>query len=470
MPKIIFNFKKIENIISCSLEDKMKDIFKKFASKEQIDINEFHFLYNNKIINDNLTLEQIITQEDIKNEDINIIVEKNKEESLNNINYKKIICPICQENIFIKIKDYKIILLNCKNGHKLEYILKDFIKAQKSIDSELKENNSKLVDDSLKNKMNEFKKYINEFKEHLEEIINKLKNVMFNLEFYYHLSSNFINNDESTQNTYEFIKYNDVVLNDIKGIILDTNIENKIKKIMNIYEKMNNKYTNYIIAELEIKQEDLNKNIRIINSFEQCKKEEEWEDEDDDCKCQNEKEIKENCEIKINNEIVPFSYFHKFDKEGKYQIQYSFKKNLTRTSCMFQGCKSLTYIDLSNFKSHDVTNMVSMFRDCVSLKNINLSNLNTLKVLDMSAMLYGCNSLTDINLSNFDTKNVTNLSYMFYECSSLVNVNLSNFTIFKYTDTSNMFSRCSSLAKIYLSNLNLKILLTWLACSLDIQL
>jgi len=403
------------------------------------------------------------------------MVEKINENLLNNINNKKIVCPICQENIFIELKDYKINLYNCQNGHKLEYILEDFVKTQKNIKSESTENNDKLSINELKNKMNEFKQYINECKEHIEEIINKLKNVKDNLELYYNISSNYINNgennnSESTQNIKEFIKYNDIVLKDIKEIILDKNIENEIKKIMNIYEKMNNKYNNYIIAELEINQDNLNENIRILNSFEQCKKEEEWEDEDDDCKCENEKEIKENCEIKINNEIVPFSYFHKFDKVGKYKIQYSFKNNLTRTSCMFQGCKELTNINLSNFKSDDVTNMVSMFRDCYSLKNINLSNLNTLKVSDMSAMFYGCNSLIDINLSDFDTKNVINLSYMFYECSSLVNVNISNFTIFKYTDTSNMFSKCSSLTKIYLSNLNLRILLTWLACSLDIEL
>ena len=260
------------------------------------------------------------------------MVENINEDLLNNINNKKIICPICQENIFIELKDYKINLHNCKNEHKLEYILKDFVKTQKNIKSESTQNNAKLPKNDLKNKINEFKQYINECKEYIEEIINKLKNVMDNLELYFNISSNFVNsgeniNSESAQNINEFIKYNDIVLKDIKEIILDKSIENKIKKIMNIYEKMNNKYKNYIIAELEIKQDDLNENIRIINSFEHCKKEEEWEDEDDDCKCENEKEIKENCEIKINNEIVPFSYFHKFDKVGKYKIQYLFKNN-----------------------------------------------------------------------------------------------------------------------------------------------
>ena len=47
-----------------------------------------------------------------------------------------------------------------------------------------------------------------------------------------------------------------------------------------------------------------------ISELLQCYKEYKWkkyrkEDE-------NEKEIKENCEIRINDEIIPFSYFYKF--------------------------------------------------------------------------------------------------------------------------------------------------------------
>ena len=74
------------------------------------------------------------------------------------------------------------------------------------------------------------------------------------------------------------------------------NNENKYKEE---YEKLYKE--NYIIAEIEIKEEDINKDIRIINSYEQCKREYKWEDDKEDNKRENEKEIKENCEIKINN-------------------------------------------------------------------------------------------------------------------------------------------------------------------------
>ena len=63
------------------------------------------------------------------------------------------------------------------------------------------------------------------------------------------------------------------------------------------------KDTNYIQAEIEIREEYINKNIRIINSFEEIKREKGWSDKEDDYKYENEKEIKK-CKIKINEKII----------------------------------------------------------------------------------------------------------------------------------------------------------------------
>ena len=65
-----------------------------------------------------------------------------------------------------------------------------------------------------------------------------------------------------------------------------------------------------------------------------------------------------------------------------------------------------------------------MFDNCKSLTNLNLSNFNTQNVTNMSSMFAGCNSLTNLNLSNFNTQNVTNMSYMFLGCQSLTKENL----------------------------------------------
>ena len=137
---------------------------------------------------------------------------------------------------------------------------------------------------------------------------------------------------------------------------------------------------NHIIAEIYIGEQDINKEIRIINSYEQAsredkdfkenyKKENRLKDEETDNIYPNEKEIKR-CKIKINGKLNKFSYFYKFNQKGEYNIQYSFPIKLTNITYMFYGCNSLTYIDLSNFNTQNVTNMSHMFNGCNSLTKI----------------------------------------------------------------------------------------------------
>ena len=78
---------------------------------------------------------------------------------------------------------------------------------------------------------------------------------------------------------------------------------------------------------------------------------------------ENEKEIKENCLIKIDNKINKFNYFYKFNK-GKYKVEYIFINKITKTDYIFQGCFSFTNINLSNFNTQKVTNMSCMFNGC----------------------------------------------------------------------------------------------------------
>ena len=190
--------------------------------------------------------------------------------------------------------------------------------------------------------------------------------------------------------------------------------------IINKDSKKNSNKTNIITGEIYIGQENVNKDIQIINSFEnyQRSKNEELNNEND-AKNVNENEIKENTEIKINGNKIEFAYTYKFQSEGTYTIEYFIKKKLTRTNHMFSDCEHLT--------------------------KLNLSNLNTQNVENMSPMFYNCKSLTDLDLSDFDTQNVTNISYMFYNCNSLKNLNLSDFKINKVTEVKNICAYCVSL-------------------------
>ena len=239
---------------------------------------------------------------------------------------------------------------------------------------------------------------------------------------------------------------------------------------------------NYIKGEIIIGPDDINKKIKIISSFEQSKKENDQLKEKNPTEYNNEKEIKENCEIKINGISILFAYEYEFKETGTYKIEYVFKKSLTNSCFMFYDCNKLTNLDFSNFDSKNIKNMESMFKkcssleqlnlskfntenvtimsnmfnNCDSLKNLNLSDFNTKNVTKMDFMFNCCSKLTDLNLSNFNTEKVTNMEYMFFDCNSLINLNVSKFNTQKVTNMEYMFNGCNSLKKLNLSSFETK--------------
>ena len=230
----------------------------------------------------------------------------------------------------------------------------------------------------------------------------------------------------------------------------------EIIKALNICNDVSNdnnySNNNYITAEIYISDYNADKDIRIINSYEQSKRE--FLTIKGDYKNENEKEIQENCEIKVDDKIIPFSYFCKFKFKKKYKIIYTFKNKLKNINYLFYRCNFLINLNLSNFNAQNVTNMESMFSCCRTLANLNLLNLNTQNVTNMESMFSYCRSLKSLNLSNFNTQNVTNMKYMFFECNSLTNINLSNINTQKVTSMEYMFSWCNSLENLDLSSFN----------------
>ena len=81
----------------------------------------------------------------------------------------------------------------------------------------------------------------------------------------------------------------------------------KIEEIK-IIEINNINIQNYIICEYEIKKEDTNKEIKILNSHDEvCR-----EDKKNYIGSNNEKEIKDKSEIYINEKKIDFCYKYKF--------------------------------------------------------------------------------------------------------------------------------------------------------------
>ena len=125
--------------------------------------------------------------------------------------------------------------------------------------------------------------------------------------------------------------------------------------------------------------------------------------------------------------------------------------NMLDTACvinmedMFNGCKSLSELDVSGFDTSSVTNMNGMFYVCESLLELNVSEWNTGNVTDMAFMFWGCKNLMELDVSGFDTANVTNMKAVFYDCEGLTKLDVSRLATGNVTDMSCMFGGCKNL-------------------------
>ncbi len=119
-------------------------------------------------------------------------------------------------------------------------------------------------------------------------------------------------------------------------------------------------------------------------------------------------------------------------------------KNVTNMSLMFR-CIGVTSLDINSWDVTKVNNFYGMFYGAANLLALNLSGwggARTATGVDMSLMFQFTSSLTDLNLTNFKTTNVTNMYQMFYGVK-LTNLDLSDWDVTKVTDFTYMFSSTS---------------------------
>ena len=157
--------------------------------------------------------------------------------------------------------------------------------------------------------------------------------------------------------------------------------------------------------------------------------------------------------------------------EGAYDLNhdwYAIRENIKKvvfdasfanarpTSCFmwFKGCSNLTTIEgIEYFNTENVTNMRYMFDLCKSLKSLDLTNFNTENVTDMYYMFNYCTSLESLDLTNFNTAKVTNMAGMFQRCFALKTIYASDkFVTDQITEGSCMFSDCLNLKDYTSSN------------------
>lgn len=134
--------------------------------------------------------------------------------------------------------------------------------------------------------------------------------------------------------------------------------------------------------------------------------------------------------------------------------------NVQYMSYTFSGCSSLESLDLSRWDTSKVWAFTSMFYNCTNLRDLNVNNFDVTGVYgepgryryDLVYMFEGCSSLTTLDLSQWNTSQVVNMADMFSGCTSLEAVyvgegwNTDNVEVgTAYYQTSSMFEGCTAI-------------------------
>ena len=457
-----------KNIIcpKCKENIKMKIINYKinlFECKNNHKINDLSF--------EEFKKSQIINLNNIK---CGFCKDKNKANTFNNEFYKcfecnKNICPLCKLN---HDKNH-----NIYNHDKIYYICGQHNESYTYYCNECKINictlclnehsghDKILIADIMHDKndlikqLNDFKNKVNKFNNTINDIISSFNIVKDNLDNYYKLVEYLINNYEPKERNYEILYIIDKIAINNKEIVKDINninsndlIKIKIKKIFDIYNKLD-KLNKIDSNEIKMTINVLSPNQKIYfldNTYGSIyingKNEKHYHDFLNELN-------ESNVLLYINNKKYKFKKYFIPDKEGTYEILLKFQIQLKNCSFMFWKCENITNLDLSSFDTRNVTDMSYMFYGS-HIGNIELSSIDTQNVTNMSYMFYN-SRIGNLDLSSFDTQNVVNMSYMFYG-SDITYLDLSSFDTQNVTNMSYMFGGCSNLKNIHLSSFNTK--------------
>ena len=435
---------------------------------------------------------------------------ENTKESI--IKSKDIICPECGEIAKISIKNYKISIYDCKNGHKINNLsFNEFEDAQKVdlskiICNQCKENNKNntynreffkclncnmnicpfckekhnkihniinYVDKNyICSKHNEkFSKYCNDCKmnicilckkEHFnhnsiylediiqdqEELINKLKEIKEYI-------NEFQNNINKIIDILNEIKENiDNYYKIANDLIFNFNIKNRNYEILfNLKEIFNNNIKTDIIK--------INSQYSIINKFQGL------------INIYNKKQLNEiKLTLYIKQEEINKNVYFLDNTDGIYKIRgkkiehhHDFLQELNESnvelfinnkknkySKYFKPEKEGYYEIKLKFNEVKIKDCSFMFFNCYNLVNIDLSFFDTSETINMYRMFNNCSNLVYIDLSALNTQNVTNMGLMFNGCSILQKINLSKFNTTNVDNMDAMFGNCYNLENIDLSS------------------
>ena len=115
--------------IQCQQNESIENVYTRCLSKfcQKPDLDSVNFLYNGKIAQPSMTLNQVMNPYDKNRNRLSIIVNKNDDGF---VKHKNVICPECLEPILFECRNFKF-YLKCDNGHVFNNLsAKEFNKLQ----------------------------------------------------------------------------------------------------------------------------------------------------------------------------------------------------------------------------------------------------------------------------------------------------------------------------------------------------
>ena len=498
MAEVIFIYNGINTIIQCNLNEKIKDISKRFKDKANLNNKNINYTYNGKLVlNEELTFEELANTEDKIRKKMsfivfdNLIEVKDEEKEKEKIKSKDIICPYCKENIRMNINKYKINLLKCSNGHNIENILLDEFEETQNINLE------EIICNICKN-YNKSISFNNIFYKCLTcnnnicplcKPTHDKNHIIINYDEKYYVCNEhndkymlycedcnknlctlcdghknhkrifFVDVLPKKEEIKEKLKYLkstiDEFNSEIKVLICRLNeVTNKINIYYKIYEDMINNYDNK------------NRNYEIIYNINQFKDNNIEKELIKIIRCDNIFEKYKsilNIYTKMNNDEINIIYNIKGLKEVDLFDKYFVIRNKNNLKLIIDGGehdlitkyklinndKDILQIKLKGITN--VTNMCSIFKFCNSLSPLSeLNKWNTSNIYDMSYLFSGCFSLKTLpDISNWNVSNVKDMSDMFNNCNYLLSLpDLSKWNTFNVTNMNAMFYNCLTLKSL----------------------
>ena len=392
---------------------------------------------------------------------------------------KKNLCPLCcsKHDKQHMIIDYNNKNYLCNNHNEIFISYCKNCKINLCLQCEKEHNDHSFIsflnimpnEKEIKDKLNEFKKKIDAVNNNIKQMVEILFTVSKNLELYYQINNEIINNYVIKNRNYEIFQninsiQNNIKYKDLDDIINENNLLNKFNKFLNIHYKIKNiPKSNEMTIIYKIQK---NQGLKLFssdfvdNNKENCYlyingKKCELTDYLDKENINNiiSTSNKEELAIKLT-EIKPITNMNRMFRDCYDLISLpDFSEwdtsNITNLHSLFNGCSLLSNIsDISKWNTSNVTDIGYMFWNCISLKNIpDISKWDVSKVKIMKGLFQNCSALKSLpDISKWDTSGVTDMSSVFRGCSSLTNLpNISIWNVSNVTDMNKLFKDCSSL-------------------------